>query len=204
VIINQIQGGRWDEFLRRLLPVKDRSIAPIVASELVGQIVVQEWEPEFYKLRNENLCMARASQAPVAAEFGHCKIRNPELTGTLVILEQIWLRAASDMVFDFATEGVEIAGFTQEETAFRDLRSGGLTAVGVTKADVSIDTNVAMVGGDSVGRVTVLALDSKTLEFPVILPPGFGFIVRANTVNVGITVTFLWRERAAEPSELDI
>lgn len=204
MIINQIQGGRWDTFLRRLLPIKDRSIAPILASELVGQVVVQEWEPEFYKLRDENLCFGMAQRAAVAAEFSHVKIRNPDLSGSMVILEQIWVRLSAAGIIDMATGGVELAGFTAAATAFRDLRSGVLTAGGVTVAELSSDTNVGALGGTSVARAALGTNEIVQLKFPVILPPATEFIIRAFTANVTMNVTILWRERGAEPSELAV
>jgi len=203
VIVNQIQGGRWDTFIRRLLPIKDRSIAPIFASELVGQVVVQEWEPEFYKLRDENLCIGLAAQAGVAAEFTHVKLRNPIGSGNLVVLEEVWFRPAAGVSIEMAQViSVATVGFTNQATAFRDMRAGGLPGVGVTVAQVSIETNVAPLGGTAIARLQPLATDTMRLKLTMVLPPNSEIIFRALTVNVGMQVTFLWRERGAEPSEL--
>ena len=204
MIINQIQGGRWDTFLRRLLPIKDRSIAPILASELVGYITVQEWEPEFHKLRDENLCWGLSNVGAVAAEFAHCKIRNPDLSGNLVILEQIWLRSNANSTIEIATSGVTIAGFANVATGFRDLRSGVLTAATVTVAQVSTNTDPVQLGGAALTRFSFTGIDSGILKFPFILPPGSELIVRHLTVNLPLATTFLWRERGAERSELNL
>ena len=202
MIINQIQGGRWDKFLRRLLPIKDRSVAPILASELVGQIVVQEWEPEFFWLRDDYLATGSARQSSVAAEISHCKLRNPDNSGNLVVLEELWIRTAADMLVDLAHSSVTIAGFVNQATAFRDLRKSALTAVDSTVGQVSINSDPVALGGGAIARLAIETLLSKEVKFPVILPPGSELIVRGLTVNVGLNVTFIWRERIAEPSEL--
>ena len=202
MIINQIQGGRWDTFLRRLLPIKDRSIAPIMASELVGYITVQEWSPEFYMLRDEKMAIGLANQGAVAAEFAHCKIRNPDLSGNLVILEQIWINPSANSDILIAREGIELAGFAQAATAFRDSRAGQAVAIGETVAQVSTNSDAAALGGAGITRLSVNAIDSLQLKFPMVLEPGTGLIVREITVNIALRVTFVWRERVAEPSEL--
>lgn len=204
MIFNQIQGGRWDTFLRRLLPIKDRSIAPILASELVGQVVVQEWEPEFFKLRDEALGIAVANQVAVAAEFSHNKIRNPIDSGSLVVLEKIIIRPGAAALLEIVTSASLAAGFTDRPTGFRDLRSGALTAAGVTVAQVSSDSNVAQLGGLASALFDVASGVINELELTFILPPGTELLVRVLTVNVGLATTFFWRERPAERSELDI
>lgn len=203
MIVNQIQGGRWDTLLRRLLPIKDRSIAPIMASELVGQVVVQEWEPELFALRNEHLAIGQAAGGAVAAEFSHCKLRNPVDSGTLLILEEIWVRTSANLIVELAqVSGVATVGFTDQVTAFRDLRLGGTPLAGTTVGQVSRDTSVALAGGTGTGRFAVLTADSKMLKLVQVLPPNSELIIRGLTVNVALQCTFLWRERGAEPSEL--
>lgn len=203
MIINQIQGGRWDKFLRRLFPIKDRSIAPILASELVGQVVVQEWSTEMYKLRGDNLAVAMGAIGPIALEFSHIKIRNPQLSGNLVIVERLMITTGANLTVVAAFEGIEIAGFTPIATSFRDSRSNSATLVGNTVAVVSTNTDLAQLGGTAVARWQVLSTDSKESAFPLVLGPGSGMIIRAATVNIGLRVTLFWRERVAEPSELE-
>lgn len=203
MIVNQIQGGRWDTFLRRLFPIKDRSVAPVMASELVGQVMVQEWSTELYKLRGDNLAVALASRSAVAAEFAHVNIRNPNDSGNLVIIEQIWVATSSNMLISMAREGTSlVVGFSPVATSFRDSRSGTATAIGETVATVNTLSDAAGLGGTGVAVFPVLATTLTQLDFPLVLAPGSGLILRGNTVNITLRCCFIWRERVAEPSEL--
>ena len=203
MIINQIQGGRWDNLLRRLFPIKDRSIAPIMASELVGQVVVQEWSTELYKLRGDNLAAALASRSAVAAEFAHIVIRNPANSGNLVILEQVWVAVSTAMLVIMAREGPAlVVGFAAVATTFRDSRAGTATAIGETVATVSTLSNAAGQGGNGFAVVPIPASPGVQFDLPLVLAPGSGLIIRGATANSTLRLTLLWRERVAEPSEL--
>ena len=205
MIINQIQGGRWDGLLRRLFPIKDRSIAPILASELVGQVVVQEWSDELYKLRGDNLACALASRSAVAAELAHCVIRNPAGSNNLVIIEQIWVAVSTAMLVIMAREGPAlVVGFAPVATTFRDSRSGTVTAIGETVATVATLSNAVGQGGNGFAVAPIPASPGVQFDLPMVLAPGSGLIVRGATVNSTLRMTFLWRERIAEPSELNV
>jgi len=201
-LLNQIQSGRWDELLRRLFPVKDRTIAPVLASELVGQVVVQNWEPELYVLRGERLAIGTATQTAVAAEFPHTQLFNPAGSGNLLIVDEIWLRSPSNLLYDLAFQDVVTVGFTNVGSSFRDTRLGVASVVGTTVGVLSVDTNVALTGGATVGRYNSEGLRSSVVKPKIILGPGTSLIVRGLTVNTTMSITYLWRERIAEPSEL--
>lgn len=206
MIINQIQGGRWDGLIRRLFPIKDRSVAPVMASELVPQVVIQEWEPEFFKLRgNEALAMGISQVSPVVGQLSAVQLFNPLAAGMLVIVEKLILRASPDALLELAygvTNSV-IPNATQRATAYRDTRFGSVPAVGVTAAELHSAANAAAVGAaNEIARISVLADDSKVLDIDIVLDPGASLIVRSFNVNILLNITYLWRERSAEPSEL--
>lgn len=195
--LNNIQGGRWDTFLRRLLPIKEQSIAPVLAPELVGMVVTQEWEPEQYLLREEKLYHAAvAVSAPGAGQNNFINILNPNNSGNLVILEGAFISSATAGV-QFQLR-MELRNGTEFGIAGRDTRLG-----------MTINAATAVPSeGDAAGIAGVLAqiqqaLATTVVQFnmPIVLAPNSGVTMWADA-NVQISGGYLWRERAAESAEL--
>lgn len=200
--LNQIQGGRWDNFLRKVFPIKERSIAPILAPELVGYVTVQEWEPELFWARDERLGWGVTGRAAVVGEIAHVQLLNPIDSASLVIVEKIVFDTTSAAI-DLASNTGQITGAIRAATAPRDQRFATLPNIGATVAQLLNASNAAALGSAAYLRILPTATGiSIELEFSMIIPPGESLIIRNTGPTAALGVNIFWRERPAEATEL--
>lgn len=199
--MNQIQGGKWDEFMRRLFPVKDRSIAPVMGSELNPMVMVQEWEPELYALRGERLYAAtEIASAGGAATFNLMQIDNPTGSGTIVIIEGFSMVDTSGVrsFQTFVTPPVAIAGLG--DPVARDSRFDTRRPTGI----VGLNAGALVTVTRRTGTYLVGTSDSLLITTPHVITPGFAFVIQDGTQNQADRITVWWRERGADTSELNV
>ncbi len=201
-VLNQINGGRWDNFLRRMFPIKEQSIAPVIASELVGMVIVQEWEPELFKLRDEALAIAYTEVGAVAAQLGHVQLFNPAGSASLITLEKVIFFVTVDSTLQIAYEPGIMAGSIQAASAFRDQRFSPTPNIGITIGQPRFVSSVPVIGTATISKVQVILAPSLEWKLDMVISPGQSVVVRHQTVNRLLGVTWFWRERSAEPSEL--
>jgi len=202
--LNQIQGGRWDNLLRRQFATKEMTIAPSLAPEVVPYAVVQNWVPEMYKLRNENLCMGFVNQAAVAGQASQAQLFNPINSQFQLIIEKFTVRTPVAVVVDlrWSVLNSPLAG-TQAVTGFRDGRAGiQPVAVGQTVGQLISLTNAVPFGGNAFGRFGALANSQITEEIEFIIGPGQGILFALVSANQSLQLTVRWRERFVENGEL--
>lgn len=201
-VLNQISGGRWDNLLRRLFPIKETSIAPVLASELVGYVTVQEWEPELFKLRDEALCIAFTQQTQVAAEFAHTQLRNPDDSGNIIVLERVHVGILDATNIEIAYNPIALTGSTVAASAFRDQRFSPTPNIASTTGQPRFVSSAVVLGTAAVGRIDMDLAQSIDVQLDMVIPPGQSVVLRGGSTAAGIDVMWFWRERAAEPSEL--
>jgi len=200
--LNQIQGGRWDNLLRKFFPIKERSVAPVLAPELVGYVTVQEWEPDMFWARDERLASTAAVLSAVAAELAHWQLFNPVGSNALLIVEDVWLRTTSASQFiDLATLTGAIAGVRQS-TMPRDLRFAAVPNIGATVGQALVLSAPPTLGSAAFAQIMPGNLSSTRWPIDLIIPPGESLIVRNVTVNNAWRISCRWRERTAEGTEL--
>lgn len=205
MIINQIQGGRWDAFLRRVFPIKDRSIAPVMASELVGYVVVQEWEDDLFWARGEKLAWADVRVAAVVAEFAHAQLFNPAGSSSLLILDKIFLDTTNTGVVSIAALTGALPGGVRQASCARDQRFNAVPNIGATVGQPMFESNAALLGSSSNSEIVTQEIN-ETHEYLLgtIIPPGESVVIRNTQANRVLGLTWFWRERPVEPSELSL
>lgn len=202
-VVNQIQGGRWDNLLRRVFPIKDRSVAPVMASELVPIVVAQEFEPEFYWPRDERMAFAFVRQAAVAAEISHVQLLNPAGSQSIIILDEVDLMSSVALLVNLVYLTGDLATVTTGPTGFRDQRFGAVLDTDLALGLVRRDTSVGGQGGLVAQEWRMGVANSPfTVKLNCVLPPGESVVFRTAVVNAVLEINMRWRERAAEPSEL--
>jgi len=204
--MNQIQGGRWDNLLRRQFNTKEISIAPSLAPEVVPYAVVQNWVPEMYKLRNENLAMGLINQSAVAGQVSQGQLFNPANSQFLLIMEKFTIRTPVSVVCDMRYSALNspLAG-TQSVTGFRDGRSGILpVAIGETVGQLIRIANAVPFGGNAFARFAATANGQTTEEMEWVLAPGQGILWALVSTNQALQLTVQWRERFVERGELSV
>lgn len=200
--MTEIQGGRWDEVLRRVFPVKGGAIAPRMAPELVPVVMVQDFEPELYRVRGERLLWDSADTGPVAGQYAQVNLRN-DSTDHLVIVEHLFacdVTAATDFILAMGNNAVGLAG----SVAGRDSRVGFVITAGSVSGVIRTSTEAAITGARGGQYYQAVASQSVDLSrfLPVVLAPSAALFVWDSRVNQQLYVSFGWRERPVEPSEL--
>lgn len=202
----EIEGGRWDGLLRKLLNISAPRAMPAVADEMIPTFEVQNWEPELYALRRERLLAGFISLVGVAAQFAHVGLSNPPGSNTLVIVEKIEGYSFNNLesVFAMDTELATSLGWLNSAYVNRDLRWPGGPVFSVTRSVARLASlNAAVAQGDQFWRFPSQATGGRQAlaPTPIILAPDSGVLMRCLTVNESIRCNFAWRERPFNPQE---
>lgn len=203
-VLNQIQGGRWDEILRRLFSMKQGAVSPTVAAEIVANIILENDRPENLILGGTRLWSIPRAQAAVALEFSMVQAFVPAGSGIISIVTS--MRASS---VTGATSFLVFLGNTVLDTA--SLNAVRLDtrpidfAVGATFRPTTQgfhESDAASVAGTLITQLrSPQNVGIELLEQPVILKPGTGLFCRPNLVNQQLHITIRGYERALNPSE---
>jgi len=201
--LNQIQGGRWDEELRRLFSMKQGAVSPTVAAELVAAIILEDDRPENFALAGVRICSAPFDRPAVASQFTMCQIFNPAGSGVLGIVTSVRTGSSNDG---------DLIGFIGT-TALSTLHNNEVKldtrlidpAVGATFRPTlkgRVETAVGSVAGTAFAQIrSVGAVAPELVAHAVMLRPGFGLFTRPEAVNRLNKTTMYWYERPLNPSE---
>lgn len=127
-LINQISIPRFDSLLSKLLGIKERQIAPSVASELVPVLPVQDPASlELAFVKGEQTLWANDTPfmwgASVAAIHPVICFGNPTGSGKLITIEKIQYYAAPDVI--------DFSGFVKLDWIVTSPHAAGFGGVGV-------------------------------------------------------------------------
>ncbi len=200
--MSEIQQNRYDSLLRRVCDLKGPgSKVAWSVGDLLPVLDVERVPPELLVLGGSRKAIGRVVlNAGGALNFGHAFLRNNDDSGMIGRLEQmiIWSDTAQRVVVGPTTNS-DIASGTR---AFTDTRLFGEGTALVTQGN----NNLLVIGADF-GRIALNGVDSVIWEVPSgisVIGPGTAFMVSNGTANTNLHITFLWVERQAEPSELDL
>ncbi len=201
---SEIQQNRYDMLVRRVGGlIGPGSKVNEVISELFPMFDVENMPAELLRLAGTRICLGGGTLAATAAVAGTAVLENPADSGILATMERV----------DFAASGVVDVrwgvqnGFRATAVAigtedFRDVRE---FAPDQPVCNVRQINEVPFANGTNQTRV--LANVNWTLQPPnsvCVLPPGTSFEIGSGSNNVAIFYGFLWRERVAEQSELNL
>lgn len=196
-IPNQINVGRFNRALTRLFRVLETP-SPSLASEIMPVVVLLGDVPENALLREERLCSGGMLQSPVAAQSTRISLVNPATpTGnapTILVLEGFFaVIPGGDILWTVpssAAPAQSSAGF------FRDTRlNPNQSPTGFITGDNAVLVNAG----------TPIDANSATpffYPFPAVIAPGNSLRSNVASVNVGLRISYLWRERVLAPEEL--
>jgi len=197
--VTELQQNRYDQLLRRVGDLKGPgSKVNDVLQELFPTLDVENVPGELLFLMGTRIGWAATSVAPGAANRAGIQLFNPVDSGHLVTVSRVLVSGSVTTGF---TWGLTVSAFGTN-TGIPRLRDG---RVGVGPAGVSeLRTTVAGVALSSgLNRVLSNTTFEITDENSVcVLSPGIGMSVVADTDDRQINVSFFYRERIAEPSEL--
>ena len=198
---NEIQQNRYDRLLRRVAGIiGPGSKVSEVLSELFPVLDVESVPSELLILAGTRTCFGGGTINAGAGFAPKMELFNPAGSNTIITLTDVYVSSSSgSMTVRWGTNTVQLT--TQIATElFSDTRNPVLfNPVG----EVGTEAAVAFAPATGQARLisnTVLHLEGK--NDLMILSPGNGFQVGLGTNNTIIHVTFYWRERPMETSEV--
>ena len=196
-----LNQNRYDQLLRRVGDLKGPgSKVNDALTELFPMLDVENLPAELLLLSGSRLCMGTALLgAGGALNFGIILLRNNAGSGIIVRLVEINVTAAA---------GTIVLGPTQNSDtllggeAFADTR-----IFGEGTAAKIMGSNNNLVFGSNFWAPTTNLSNTYTWKPPsgiAVIAPGAAFSVGNGSANIALRVNFLWIERQAQPSELNL
>lgn len=200
--MTEIAGGRWDNFLRRLFPVKGAAISPAIGPELVPVIIAQPDGEELRALRGEKLWIGAVPQIAVAGQFQGALVRNPPDSTVLVVVQGWYVFTGGTAT----TLSLRDHGTTLHAGALQGNVRGPLRRDGRFRGE-SIATELyhvtdAVPGGNPDGMFRIDLGGGAVTEIPpVVLDPGAIYGIWGETLATAMYATLWGFERIIEPAE---
>jgi len=197
--VTELQQNRYDQLLRRVGDLKGPgSKVNDVLQELFPTLDVENVPGELLFLMGTRIGAAAIGKSPTAGKRAGIELFNPVGSGHLVTISNLWVTASSIVQWTFGLISSPLATNTGIPR-LRDTRSG-VNQTGVSELRTSPDTTGLSLGiFRALGNTTLNLIDVNSLA---VLAPGTGFRV-VGGVDDAMTATFFYRERIAEPSELN-
>ena len=197
--MTELQQNRYDALLRRVGDLKGPgSKVNDVLQELFPTIDVENVPGELLLLMATKIGWASAGKSPTAGKKAGVQLFNPLGSGQLVTISSVMISAGSSGALSFGLTTSALATNTGVPR-LRDSRAGvGLS--GVSELRTSPDQTSLVSGSVSVLTNTTITLEDGNSV--CVLSPGSGMSIIGTTDQI-VRVSFFYRERVAEPSELN-
>ena len=195
-----INQNRWDQLVRRVAGlIGPGSKVNNTIGDLFPMLDVENLPGELYLLAGTRLGFGGALQIAAAGEAPRVQLFNPANSGLLVTLTSLVISTNAIAVIRLITTATAASTNTLNQRV-RDTRLGDITR---TTAEIRSESNVAVLAADAeyrtIANVPVVLADPNGV---VVLAPGSGLTVTNTSAASQVTVSFFWRERTAEQSEL--
>lgn len=199
MIPNQITTSRFDSWLRRALRIRDRSVVPALATELLAVTGLELDRPEHYWPAETALVEAGSSVTTAAGSHLDAGVRNPVGSGLIVVVRDASVSSnAAQGEFHWGLRSVQ-AG-TARPALIRDSRQAGPAGI-TSQGAVHFSDAIVAAFVSTAPRLT--APTGVTLHIPGawVLFPGWEFAVLTPNGIGTYHTAFSWYERPFEPSE---
>ena len=198
---HDLQQTRYDQLIRRVgAIIGPGSKVAEALSELFPVIDVERVPGELLLLGGTNLCFGSAIVTAVVGETSRIQLFNPVSSGKLITVTLCIVSSDTPKEVRYARTSTPLLSGVGTEL-FRDTR---LPATARPVGQIRSDTTVALT--DANGRFRMLASTPIFLtdqNSVMVLSPGNGLEFGPQDTNEDLEVTFHWRERVAEQSELN-
>ena len=199
--MTEIQQNRYDQLVRRVNNiVAPGSMVSDALSELFPVLELESLKTELQLLGKTRLAFGNTTLLASVGDLNHHQLFNPVDSGMLVVLERMDINSATSQLIEYGLATVALADFTANQ-AFRDTREGILQPVVAQARDVQQVGSIARFGAFRIIANTTFTMQDKQGLF--LLAPGTGITFASVTANTVTNVTFQWRERVAQPAELN-
>lgn len=200
--MSEIQQNRYDQVLRRVAGlVGPGSKVSDAVSDLLPTIDVEQVPGELLLLGGTRICFGSAVVDGAGGLTASIRLINPAGSGVLISITSVMISVGTSQPVVYGVDA-NVAGFTAQLEGSRDSRN---RLVGLTTGQVVSD--IAAFGLPAFGSFQVTNNTPVTLEDRnnvAVLAPETSFFVEAGFVDTRLNVTYFWRERTAEQSELNV
>ena len=198
----EIQQNRYDQIMRRVCGMigTGSKVAEGLA-ELFPVIDVERVPAELLILGGTRICMGGGTIAAGPGFSPKAQLFNPADSGMLIVLTDMFVSCsqANTMRWGLSNQifngHIQTQRFTDTRKSFTALPVGQIHQLGVVA--LAPATNQVTIPGN----VPQLIQPNNAIA---ILSPGHGFVIGMALQNTTIFYGFNWRERTAEPSELNL
>jgi len=197
--VTELQQGRYDQLLRRVGDLKGPgSKVNDVLQELFPTMDVENVPGELLFLMGTRIGWASGSKSPTAGKRAGIQLFNPAGSGQLVTVSSVILNSGAASAITYGIVSVALA----TNTGIPRHRDGrvGVGPSGVAELRTSPDA-VALLSGQ-IRLASSVSFTLRDGNSVCVLSPGTGVSFIGST-DVATTVNFFYRERIAEPSELN-
>lgn len=197
---SELQTDRYSQIVRRAGAMIGPGGKVIeVLTELFPVIDLERCPPELLALGGWRTAWGATERPTNVAQPSVSQIFNPEGSNVVAAVTQVQLQSAPGTGVQAGVQLAQIGG-TPVRGVFRDARFGGnrettLTTTHVDGGLVSAGWRMRLVSGE----VLTLRDDNGI----AVLTPGSGLSFITNNNNILLTMSYWWRERSAEQSELN-
>lgn len=202
---NEVQVGRYQHLLERLLSMKGEIAQQQLAPEILPILVLESERPEWKALANERLCVGGAFAAATVGQFSVVQLWNPAPARTLVVVDSLIVnpQQAGFILLSHWDTGASGGSAVAGSRGFRD---GRLPRGGASTAALTFGYTNAARPGTSIASLYFSAapFNSQVIPLSFVLTPGRGLAVESVVVNNAISAYFNWRERKIEDSEASV
>lgn len=200
---NEIQVGRYNRYLQKLLSMKGEVPAPQLAAEISTHFALFNGAENRY-LEQWDLFGAALNIGGAALNQSAVRLRNPSGSNVLACFTKIsaTVGAASNVLMYNGVTTTDLATVTSIAKSRFDARSRPsptlIASIQNTAVTAPTLDNLAVQNpAPTTGFLEIIAYECQ--EIPLL--PGDAIELVAQTVNVSIFGSFFWRERFLEDSE---
>lgn len=195
----EVQQTRWDRIVRRVTgSVGAGSRVAETVAELIPVLDIERVPLELLLLGGTQPSWGQTLVGPVALEFPFTQVLNPGGSGNILTVTSVVLFSDTAQLLYVAITDTPLA--TADSQAVRDSRRGTAgQPIGQCRVDTSVVLPVFAARFRVPANTTIIWKDSDGLA---VLSPGFALQIAGSTLNTELAITWLWRERPAEESEL--
>jgi len=196
----EVQQTRWDQLIRRTSgSIGPGSRVSETLSELFPVMEVETNKGELQLLQGTRLAMSGGDLAAVAGQVQLTSLFNPVNSGTIITVTQVIVATSGASGIGWGLATTRVPGPLGTET-FRDTRlSLGAVPVGQVGEVTQVAAGISQAFTVLPNNTPFQLIDENDVA---VLAPGTALHVNTTTVATQLIYTYLWRERAALPSEL--
>lgn len=202
--MTQIQQGRYDALLRRVADLKGPgSKVNDVLEELFPTFDVEDLLPELFILAQTDLCFGGGRTDGIIAQAGRAQLFNPEGSGKILTITQVGFSVGALGITRWGRRDVQLTTSLQTQL-FRDTRKAATGVLNLPTGEIRTQTSVAL--ANATGQTFVPSATPFILQDEngvAVLGPNTGFEIGTDQTNQQESFYFYWRERVAEPSEVN-